>query len=415
MSAGGWMSLRRFVSGALTRELRLPTGAKSRRTIPSVESLEGIMLLSTGGALARSHAPRHHEQSTQHVSPVSSSSSDMGGAVVRSHEPRHHELSRKHVSPVGSSSSEMDATSTPVTLPAQTLTLGASLTNFTNVPLSPALNLFDPSLGTLISVEVSHSATIVGNITSQNLSTSSSTVITGSLSGSYSIDGLNQTFSQPTLTVFTQPTTAGPIGSGTSTVTFPPITLPDSASATFTDPTSLAFYTASSGRATITPTMTATANASADAPDGNLFTVANSTAASTVTVTYTYLPACPTLAGVQRIGVHHQRTLLIVTYTGVVNPTRAEDTANYTVITAGGKQIPIVSATFDPATNSVTLEPAIRLNVHLKFTLSVVLPCSDGDSDNTASISFGGKSSLIGFHDHQGKFVPVKGGRIEKF
>src|SRR5271166_2813668 len=293
MNAGGWMSLGRLFAGTSTRERRPRTHAqRSRRTIPSLESLEAIALLSTVSA------------------------------VVRLHDSGHHLLATKHMSPGGSSSSDMAATSTSVTLPAQTVSLGSTLTNFTNLPLSPALNLFDPSLGTLISVAVSHSATLQGNVTSTNRSTSSSTVITASLSGSYSIDGLNEPISQPTRTVSSQPVAAGVFGSATDTVTFPTLFLTDSPSIpmTFTDPTSLAFFTASSGRATITPTMTAMATATANAPNGNLSTTTQTSASATVTVRYTYLPPtppptpmCPTPVSIGRIGLHHQKTLLILT------------------------------------------------------------------------------------------------------
>src|SRR5271166_5071993 len=396
MSARGWMSLGRLFPGSSTRERRPRTHAqRSRRTIPSLESLEAIALLSTGSA------------------------------VVRLHDLGHHLLATKHMSPGGSSSSDMAATSTPVTLPAQTLSLGSTLTNFTNLPLSPALNLFDPSLGTLISVAVSHSATLQGNVTSTNRSTSSPTLITASLSGSYSIDGLNEPISQPTRTVSSQPVAAGVFGSATDTVTFPPLFLTDSSSMTFTDPTSLAFFTASSGRATITPAMTATATASASAPNGNLSTTAvTSASATTVTVSYTYIPTtptppptpmCPTPVSIGRIGLHHQKTLLILTFSGSVNPTLAEDTSNYSVITRGGRRIAIVSATFNPTTNSVTLQPARRLNVHLHFQLSVKLPCPNAESATPVLIPFGGRSSLIGFHNHRGQFVPVHGGRTVRF
>lgn len=386
MNAGGWMSLGRLFPGASTRERRSRTHAqRSRKTIPSLESLEAIALLSTGSV------------------------------VVRLHDSGHHLLATKHMSPGSSFSSDMNATSTSVTLPAQTLSLGSTLTNFTNLPLSPALNLFDPSLGTLISVAVSHSATIQGNITSQNLSTSSPALITASVSGSYSIDGLNEPISQPTRTVSSQPVAAGVSGSDTDTVTFPPVLLTDSSSMTFTDPTSLAFFTASSGRATITPAMTATAHASASAPNGNLFTITVTSASATVTVSYTYLPMCPTPVSIGRIGLHHQNTQLILTFSGSVNPTLAEDTSNYSVITRGGRRIAIVSATFNPTTNSVTLQPARQLNVHLHFQLSVKLPCPNAESATTVLIPFGGRSSLIGFHNHRGQFVPVQGGKIVRF
>ena len=267
-------------------------------------------------------------------------------------------------------------------------------------------------------MSVSHSATIQSNITSQNLSPSSPTVITAALSGSFQIDGLNQPISQPTETVSSQPTPAGVFGSGTDTVTFPPLVLADSATTTFTDPASLAFFAGSSGRSTVTLTMSATAAASASAPNGNLLTTTETSAMVAVTVTYTYLPpapACPTVVGLGRIGVHHQRTELVVTFDGPVDPTKAEDPGDYSVITRSGKTIPIKSATYDPATNSVTLIPARRLNVHHDFRLSLVIPCPNEQTSETVVIPFGSKRSLIGFHNHRGEFVSVQNGRINGF
>jgi hypothetical protein len=264
----------------------------------------------------------------------------------------------------------------------------------------------------LLSVTVSHTATIQSNVTSQNLSPSSGTVITASVSGSYQIDGLNQPISQPTKTVMSPPTPAGPFGSGTDTVMFPPFVLTDSSSTTFTDAASLAFFTATPTTSTTTVTMTATVAASASAPNGNLLTTATSSASSTVNVTYTYTAACPTVSGIGRIGVHHQQTQLIVTFDGPVDATKADNPANYKVITRSGRSIPIKSATFNPATNSVKLVPAEKLNVHEHFKLSVVLPCPNEVTGETVVIPFGGKDSLIGFHNHQGEFVSVKDGRI---
>src|SRR5207248_3274602 len=130
-------------------------------------------------------------------------------------------------------------------------------------------------------------------------------------------------------------------------------------------------------------------------------------------VSYTYLPPspppptpCPTPGTIGRIGLHHQRTLLILSFNGAVSPTLAGTASDYSVITSTGKRIPIVSANYNPATNSVTLIPARRLNVHLRFRLSAELPCPNGQSGGTVILPFGGRRSLIGFHDRRGQFVP---------
>ena len=314
-----------------------------------------------------------------------------------------------------SSGENISFSDTPVTTPAQSVSIGSTTTNFTGQPLAPALNLFNPSLGRLESVTVGHSATVQSNITSTNLSPTSSTVITATMTGSFEVDGLNQPISQPTQMQSSAPTPAGPLGSGTETVTFPPLVLSDNSSATFSDSADLAFFTSSADRTALTLTMSATASASASAPNGNLLTTAASSAASTVDVSYTYLPACPTVVGVGRIGVHHQQTKLVVTFDGPVDPAKAEIPVDYAVFEHSGKKVPINSANFDPATNSVTLIPATSLNVHYRFHLSVVLPCPNEQTGDTVVVPFGGKGSLIGFHNHRGEFVSVKNGRITGF
>jgi hypothetical protein len=364
-----------------------------RKMTPRLESLELISLLSAAG-------------------------SPIAAGAVRLHGARHHRLAAPVAGGHGTDDGGLavDSDSTLQTLPAQTASLGNTLTNFANLPLSPALNLFNPSLGTLVSVTVTHSAILQSTITSQNLSTTSATSITASLSGSYQINGLNQPIVLPTKTVSSAPMNAGIFGSSTDTVTFPPLQIIDSSSMVFSDAASLAFYTASPGRTTTTATMTANGAAAASAPNGNLFTITQTSASSTVSISYTYMPIpCPTVGKIGRIGVHHQRTLLIVPFSGAVNPVIASNSANYEVITSTGKKIPIISADYNPATNSVTLRPAERLNVHLRFRLSLTLPCVNDGTNEKVTVPFGTKFSLIGFHDKQGRFVSVHNGKIERF
>jgi hypothetical protein len=391
MSTAAWIWLHRLLGNASARKNRLRRFPQRRRTtIPHFEPLEAIALLSAnvrvpGDVAAHVHLLSSHPVAT-HVS-----------------EPR------------VLTTEDKSSDSIPVTSPAQTVSLGTTLTNFANEPLSPALNLFDPSLGTLLSVAVSYSASIQGNVMSQNRSTTSATVISASLTGSYQVDGLNQPISQPTKSVTSEPMPAGVFGSPTDTVVFPPLLLTNSSTTTFTDPTNLAFFTGSSGRTAITLTMTATGASSASAPNGNLMTTTLTSASASVSVNYTYVPACPTVAGIGRIGLHHQRTQLIVTFEGPVDPAKAGNPNNYTVITSTGEKVPITSATFNPATNSVTLIPARRLNVHLHYRLSLVLPCPNETNPETEIIPFGSRKSLIGFEDHHGQFVSVQNGRINGF
>jgi hypothetical protein len=194
-----------------------------------------------------------------------------------------------------------------------------------------------------------------------------------------------------------------PVNSGTGNIVNNLVTLLPGGTATFTvtavlhppaTATGTTSNTATVGPDTVTP----------PTPDDN-----------TATDTLTLTPPCPTVADIGRIGVHHQQTQLIVTFSGVVDPTLAENPNNYAVITKTGDRIHMNTATYNPATNSVTLIPETRLNVHLHFLLSVLLPCAPGMPPQTVLVPFGGKSSLIGFHNKRGEFVVVHHAHIIGF
>jgi hypothetical protein len=390
MSAAGVNWLRQLFILAVNRARRPRKNPLSnRKAILGVESLEAVALLSTGTTM-------------------------MSGGLVHLHRASHHRAVEHLPKLRVSYGTDVSMDQSVVTSPAQTVSIGNTLTNFTNAPLSPALSLFNPSLGTLTSVAVTETGTVQSSITSQNLGVSP-TVITGSVSGSFQINGLNQPFVQPTETQASQPTPAGPAGSGTDTVTFPPLVITKTGSSTFTDASALAFFTSSPARSAITVNMDATAVATASSPSGSVLTTAVSSASGSVTVTYTYTPECPTVVGVGRMGVHREPTTLLVTFQGVVDPTKAVDVADYSVTLPSGKEIPIKSASFNPTTNSVTLQPERRLNVHFNYKLSVVLPCPNMQTGETVVIPFGSKRSLISFHNRRGELVTVKNGKITGF
>jgi hypothetical protein len=177
-----------------------------------------------------------------------------------------------------------------VTLSPQTITLGATLTNFTALPLSPAVALFDPSLGTLTSVQVLDYVDVRSTVTAQNLSTTSATQVTVTITDGFHIDGFFEPLARPTQTVTSGPLAAGPFGSATDTVTDSPEGLGEARLTTMDGSNDVAFFTASPGRTTIVPTLTATASVLATAPNANLFTSATTSVSATVTVTYTYIP-----------------------------------------------------------------------------------------------------------------------------
>jgi hypothetical protein len=191
-----------------------------------------------------------------------------------------------------------------------------------------------------------------------------------------------------------------------------PVQASESKSVTLTDPATLAQYETATPGQTITPTLTANAQTTTATTNGNASATVTTQISASETIVYTFTPPTTPMcqvSGVIRFGVHHQQTQLVVSFTGTVDPTLANNPNNYVIIAPTGARIPVVSATFDPATNSVTLIPARRLNAHYHFVLELTLPCPGGTQ---VSIPFGGKPSLGGFTgEHHQHFFKLVGGR----
>ncbi|MDR3635050.1 MAG: choice-of-anchor E domain-containing protein [Isosphaeraceae bacterium] len=300
----------------------------------------------------------------------------------------------------------------------QTLTLGSTFTNFTGTPLSPSLTLFNPAAGTLVGVLVTETGTLTSQLKAENISTSSGTTITGQVQDSFSLSGLNVTLpgsgtkSTPSFTATAYDGITD--YAGTSGVTFAPLVVTSSISpALMTDTASLAFYTASAGRTTLTTTMSAQAITTFSAPGGNLQTSVQTTATGTITVTYEYIPGATTVA---RYGVHNQRTSLVVTLGEQVSAADAQTVSNYKIIAAGRDRrfgtrddvvIPINSAAYNATTNAVTLVPATNLNIHQPYELVIQFP-----SDTTPTVIPFNHSNLAGFNYHGGQFFAVVDGHV---
>ena len=75
----------------------------------------------------------------------------------------------------------------------------------------------------------------------------------------------------------------------------------------------------------------------------------------------------PQVTGVDRYGYHWQPTYLLINFDGPLALEPAEDVANYEIVGPGGGQIAVSSAIYDPTTETVTLVPAARLNLHWRY------------------------------------------------
>ena len=100
MSAVGWMWLRRFVRSALTRENRPRTHSQRRaKTIPGLERLEAMSLLSTGMHLmsaAAAHVDRSNNQAivSRINQPQVVSTDNMSSAAAREFRPDARDVAR---------------------------------------------------------------------------------------------------------------------------------------------------------------------------------------------------------------------------------------------------------------------------------------------------------------------------------
>jgi hypothetical protein len=464
-----------------------PRPAAGRRTLPNVEQLETLQLLSTGNPVISGFV---FVDENNNVTLTNNGLFDPGELPVGNAQVELLDTSGNVLATTKTDANgfyqftTLNPNPAPVTA-TQTLTLNdPTQNNFTGQPLSPALNLFDPTLGTLTGVTVQRTVTQNGTVTTQNNNPNTAVQITAAANTTYEIDGLNQPISGSGMQVSAPMTSAAfdPANPTANVLTIAVNTNDAPPAQTFTDASSLAFFTATPGHTTITPTMTATSTgaASTDSGGNDLTTTFAGSTAAQVTVTYTYIPKVPIPAGnyvleqapllpnltdgkasengtvfpnpgspqklpitvtnvdlpnndfgkltpgvpnnnnngsnptvgsVTRFGVHMQPTTLVVTFVGPVNVAAANNPNNYAIFNTQGAFIPVTSATFDAATNSVTLTPARRINVHYHFDLAVTLPGTG--TPTTVFVPFGGKQSLGGFTDpHTGTFDTVQNGHI---
>lgn len=144
----------------------------------------------------------------------------------------------------------------------------------------------------------------------------------------------------------------------------------------------------------------------------------------------------PTVTNIERFGIHMQGNRIVLTFSGALDPATAQDLNNYRLVGPGRNGqigpnnftiIPIRSATYDPATNTVTLVPARNLNVHQQFYLivrgtngGITAFCGtllDGNNDGIPGGNYThviDRSILAGFNDKRGNPVTVVNGQIPR-
>jgi hypothetical protein len=80
----------------------------------------------------------------------------------------------------------------------------------------------------------------------------------------------------------------------------------------------------------------------------------------------------PSVESVKRFGIHMQPTVLEVRFNEPLDPISAVGLSNYKVTDPAGRPVVIRSAVLDAETNTVTLRPAERINLHHTYHLTVI-------------------------------------------
>ena len=117
----------------------------------------------------------------------------------------------------------------------------------------------------------------------------------------------------------------------------------------------------------------------------------------------------PKVINVQRFGVHHQPTQIVVTFNGSLNPTEAENISNYQLFALGrdgqfSRRVGIRSAVYNSATNSVTLTTVHTINVHHLYEIKVTNPSPGGPNFVGILNRKFSLGAIVGHHGHV--FVP---------
>ena len=96
------------------------------------------------------------------------------------------------------------------------------------------------------------------------------------------------------------------------------------------------------------------------------------------------------MTSLRRFGFHAQPTSLVIAFDGPLDPFSAQDTANYQVagpVSPRGRGIqidPVIAALYDATNHTVTLSLRDRLNLHLRYHLTIVGTPPDGVSNAQA-------------------------------
>jgi hypothetical protein len=106
--------------------------------------------------------------------------------------------------------------------------------------------------------------------------------------------------------------------------------------------------------------------------------------------------AAPTVVLLQRYGIHMQPTVVVLTFSIGLDPTKAQDVRNYRIISPSGTRIAIGSAEYDPTTNTVTLHPNEKINLHHNYQLTVFGTSPGGVASVSETLLDGANNGIPG-------------------
>jgi hypothetical protein len=104
----------------------------------------------------------------------------------------------------------------------------------------------------------------------------------------------------------------------------------------------------------------------------------------------------PRVVSIQRDGYHAMPTRLVIDFNDALDPTSAQDPHNYRITGPGKKVIRVVAASYNQANHTVTLDPARRLDLHKRYTLTVFGTGPGGVKDASGQRLDGTNSGLPG-------------------
>jgi Bacterial Ig-like domain (group 3)/Right handed beta helix region len=112
-------------------------------------------------------------------------------------------------------------------------------------------------------------------------------------------------------------------------------------------------------------------------------------------------PDGPLVMSFQRFGYHSQPSVLVLTFNKGLDPTTADDAANYRIVPLGphgkfGPSIAIKRIDYDATARTVTLHPSQRLNVHKRFGLLVDGTSTHAVADRALHDLDGGRTGQSG-------------------